>query len=181
MIFGSDIIVYKSYAKATGISSHIDPYINSVFLPLKIMSSRTKGAVSEQIFEEYATKHGLIVTKASNSNHDRTINGIKIEIKCSFIWKDGKFRFQQIRTDQDYDIMVFMSVFPDRIEFHQANKQTIKENLEKQDADGSWHQNQHGGKKINSGTFFFDCYLTHFPLGWMKPLDFDVFQPKPVV
>ena len=58
---------------------------------------------------------------------------------------------------QDYDFIVFMSFRPDCCDFHICDKETARRNLEIQDENGNWTHNQHGGKKVNSGTFFIDC------------------------
>ena len=143
-----------------------DIYIGSVFLPLKNLSSKKKGAMFEKLYHEYKLAQGCVVTKPTNSNHDRIVDGKKVEIKGSFLWGDGThFRWQQIRTNQDYDVVVFIAVYPDRIEFYQADKQTVKDNLEVQDSEGNWIYNQHGGKTVNSGCFCVDGFSSDYD--WM--------------
>ena len=73
------------------------------------------------------------------------------------------FRWQQIRPDQDYDDVVFIAVYPDRVEFYEAEKATVREAVEIQDENGYWIHNQHGGKRVKSGTYF---------LGWINPPTF---------
>ena len=93
----------------------------------------------------------------------------KKEIKGSFLWGSGThFRWQQIRTAQDYDDVVFVCIYPDRVEFYEADKNVIKSVVEKQNEKGEWIHNQHGGKTVNSGTFFLDGLPTDF--NWMKPV-----------
>ena len=146
-----------------------DPYRNSAFLPIKQLSSKAKGAICETIVEEYFSKKNYKVTKASNSDHDRIIDGKKVEIKSSFMWINKKtgqgthFRWQQIRTNQDYDIVCFVAFYPDRVEFWGATKEQSRKFLEVQDTDGNWIYNQHGGKKVNSGTFCIDGFPEDFP------------------
>lgn len=149
-----------------------DPYRNSVFLPIKQLSSKAKGAVCERIVAELFSKKNYKVTKANNSDHDRIINGKKVEIKSSFMWVDKKtgqgthFRWQQIRPSQDYDIVCFVAIYPDKAEFWGATKEESRKHLEVQDADGNWIYNQHGGKKTNSGTFCIDGFPGDF--SWFK-------------
>lgn len=134
-----------------------DPYINSKFKILKDLSSKKKGSLFEKLYTEFKLSQGIAVTKASNSDHDRIVAGKKVEIKGSFLWGESNvFRWQQIRTSQDYEIIVFIAIYPDRIEFYQADKDTVKANLEVQDSSGDWIHNQHGGKSTNSGCFFID-------------------------
>ena len=147
-----------------------DPYANSKFRILKEMSSKRKGAVFEQIFEERMVKNCHTLLKNLNSDHDRRfeVDGkeVKFEIKGSMLWgEDGDaFRWQQIRTAQDYDVMVFMAIYPTNISFYWATKEEVKAFVEVQDEDGFWIYNQHGGKSVNSGTFFLHGHPEDFPL-----------------
>lgn len=144
-----------------------DIYTDSVFKNLKDLSSKKKGKYFEQLYAEYKLSQGVIVTKPENSDHDRIVDGLKVEIKGSFIWSNANsFRWQQIRTGQDYDVVVFIAIYPDRVEFYQADKETVKRNVEVQDAKGNWIHNQHGGKTVNSGCFFIDGLPSDFD--WFK-------------
>ena len=48
-------------------------------------------------------------------------------------------------------------------------KQDIKDKLELQDEKGNWIHNQHGGLKVNSGTFFLDSDGLTIPT-WFKSI-----------
>ena len=110
---------------------------------------------------------GSVVEKPRNSDHDRITDGRKKEIKGSFLWGDGThFRWQQIRPDQDYNDVVFIAVYPDRLEIYEADKETVRSAVEVQDKNGNWVYNQHGGKRVNSGAFFLDGFPSDFV--WMK-------------
>ena len=169
-----DIRSYDTHINAVAEqSSRVDLYENSEFAIFRNMPSKTKGAAFERIFEEYCTTNkelGLNVQKPLSPGHDRVINGnVRVEIKGSTIWgSSGKFRFSQIRTGQDYDAVVFLFVYPDRIEMHTADKDVVKENLEVQDENGFWIHNQHGGKRVNSGTFWFSCSGPE-DVPWLQP------------
>ncbi len=147
-----------------------DLYLHSNFKVYKDMSSRKKGKFFEMIVAEYFQKQGYDVAKAINSDHDRVIKRKKVEIKGSFLWGDGThFRWQQIRTGQDYDVMCFLAVHPDKIEFYGATKEEVRYNVEVQDMQGNWIYNQHGGKKVNSGTFAIDGFPNDFT--WFRPFE----------
>ena len=144
-----------------------DPYSGSSLRSFKNLSSKRKGKFFEALCQEYYESLERKVTKPENSQHDRIIDGLKKEIKGSFLWGEGThFRWQQIRVDDDYDQVIFMAAYPDRIELYEADKQTIKDMLSVQDADGNWPYNQHGGKTKNSGTFFIDGFPQDFD--WMR-------------
>jgi len=144
-------------------------YKNSPFLPLKQLSSRKKGAEFERIFEHHARAAGYVVTRADSSNYDRRADSHRVEVKGSFQWAGtGQFRWQQIRVDQEYDYVVFLAVYPDRVEFYACTHETAKRELQKQNAAGDWVHNQHGGKSTDSGTYFIDGRPADFP--WLQPL-----------
>ena len=170
MIFAEEINAYQCYIDALN-EKNTDPYKNSPFRVYKEMSSKKKGKYFELIVQEYLRKQGYKVGKACNSDHDRIINDhIKLEIKGSLLWGDGThFRWQQIRTNQDYDIICFVAVYPEVIQFYAATKYEVKSIVEVQDENGYWIYNQHGGKTVNSGTFFLDGMPKDF--SWFSSLE----------
>ena len=102
--------------------------------------------------------------KLATKPNGKNANRIKKEIKGSFLWGTGThFRWQQIRPAHDYDDIVFLAVWPDRIEFYESDKKTVTDFVTQQDEDGNWPYNQHGGKTKNSGTFLLDGFPADFP------------------
>ena len=167
MILTEDINKYDCYSSVMS-AVETDIYKDSPFKIYKDLSSKKKGAEFEKLTQEYAEKGGLWVNPPLSSEHDRIIQSLdKTEIKGSLLWGTGtQFRWQQIRPNQDYDNMVFLAVYPDRIEFYYASKDVVSEAVEVQDERGYWPHNQHGGMKVNSGTFFVDGMPEDFP--WMN-------------
>ena len=151
------------------------PYEGSPLQIYKQMSSKRKGAAFEKIFEEFMVNRGYEMRKNYNSDHDRVFvigdKEVKIEIKGSTLWgeKGNSLKFQQIRVDQDYDIVVFMAVLPEGIEMYYADKLTIANFVDVQDSDGFYPYNQHGGKRVRSGTFAIQGLIEDFP--FMKPIE----------
>ena len=97
------------------------------------------------------TKLGYTVQKAENSDHDRIINGVKVEIKGSTLAKNKKnFSFLQIRPDQDYHLMMFAMFYPNELVLMEMEKEQVIKNVEL-----GIFKKQHGGKKADSGQF---CY-----------------------
>ena len=62
---------------------------------------------------------GWKVQDPTNTDHDTRINGKKLEVKGSSLWGTdaSHFRWQQIRPSQDYEVIVFIAIYPKRIEF----------------------------------------------------------------
>lgn len=164
-----DYKAYKMYLEQK------DPYEGSPNQIYKQMSSKRKGAAFEKIFEEFMINRGYSMRKNYNSDHDRVfvIDGkeVKIEIKGSTLWgeKGDSMKFQQIRVDQDYDIVVFMAVLPEGIEMYYAEKPDVRDFVDVQDSDGFYPYNQHGGKRVRSGTFAIQGLIKDFP--FMKPIE----------
>ena len=131
----------------------IDPrWEASRFFKLKLMKAKQAGARYERIASSIMKNLGNMIEKPENTDHDRIINGRKIEIKGSMVTKgsDDKFSFLQIRPDQDYDAVLFMAIDFDTIKLYELNKEEIQERI-----DRGVFKKQHGGNKGNSGTF---CY-----------------------
>ena len=152
----------------------INPYTNSVFLGLKQLSPKPKGKYFEELYDAYALMLGEHNSSPGSSERDRRNTRLgKVEVKGSFGWvTNGRithFRWQQIRPHQDYDHVVFIAAYPDVMEFYVADKETVVREVCYQDVNGDWPHNQHGGKTVNSGTFFIDGFPQDFP--WMKKYD----------
>ena len=74
-------------------------------------SPKTKGEIFESVVHRWCEEMGFTVTRTGDSDADRVIEGKRCEIKGSTLWKDGRYRFQQVR-DQNYDSMVCLGVSP---------------------------------------------------------------------
>jgi len=84
----------------------------SPFYWIKNRPSRSVGAIGERLVAGWAATRGFDVVRPSSSDHDRLIQGLKVEIKFSTLWTDRPcFTFQQIR-DQDYDYCFLLGVSP---------------------------------------------------------------------
>ena len=89
-----------------------DDWLDSPFQWIKGgLASRTKGTVGEQIVEEWCLRKGFQVSPAPSTDCDRVIGGLRTEIKLSTRWKQGNYKFQQIR-DQDYDVLICLGLSP---------------------------------------------------------------------
>jgi len=117
-------------------------WINSPFGWIKQRPSRTIGAIGEKLVDAWLTEHGFNVTHSPNSNADRIVNGKKLEIKFSTLWKTGTYTFQQIR-DQDYDFVIMLGISPHSVHCWVLEKEVIMK-LWKEDHVIS---SQHGGKQ----------------------------------
>lgn len=93
------------------VSSKDDPWIGSPFEWILSIPSRSRGAVGEALVVGWAAAKGFQVVRSHTPDADRIINGHRIEIKMSTLWKNGGFKFQQIR-DQKYDYCLCIGFLP---------------------------------------------------------------------
>lgn len=89
-----------------------DAWEGSPFAWIKaIGSSRTRGAVGEELVAGWLASRKFNVLRSPNSDADRVVEGKRVEIKFSTLWKTGVYKFQQIR-DQEYDLLMCLGVSP---------------------------------------------------------------------
>ncbi len=105
----------SSSLKTQYVDPSSDPWANSPFGWIKLMASRRIGAIGEILVSQWCESIGLSVSRTGDSDADRLIAGIRVEIKFSTLWTDtGIYKFQQIR-DQDYEFCFCLGVSPDDV------------------------------------------------------------------
>lgn len=70
---------------------------SSPFGWIRTTQSRQRGAIGEELVSRWLKKHGFKVYRAGDSDSDRIIEGMRVEIKFSTLWRDGSYAFQQLR------------------------------------------------------------------------------------
>ena len=84
---------------------------DSPFAWIRTQQSRRKGAIFESLVSKWCTARKLSVTRSGDSDADRIVEGLRVEIKGSTLWKAGRYKFQQLR-DQDYDVVICLGISP---------------------------------------------------------------------
>ena len=126
-------------------------YVNSPFKHLKPMHAKQKGSRFEKIVSNVLTQLGHTIQKAENSDHDRIINGVKVEIKgATLVKKKDYFSFLQIRPDQDYHLMMFAMFYPNDFVLMEMEKEQVIKNVEL-----GIFKKQHEGKSGSSKTYLY--------------------------
>ena len=74
-------------------------------------SSKQRGTIGEQLIAGFFAAKDFDVTRCPDSEADRIINGIRVEIKFSTLWEAGSYKFQQLR-DHHYDVGIWLGVSP---------------------------------------------------------------------
>lgn len=71
----------------------------------------SKGKLGKHLIYQWCAVKGLSVDRSPDSEADMLLNGHRIEIKLSTLWKSGIYKFQQIR-DQDYEYAICLGISP---------------------------------------------------------------------
>ena len=93
------------------VTPEVDPWKGSPFGWIKGRPSRQVGAIGERLVHAWCLAQGFEVERSPDSEADRIIEGHRVEIKFSTLWKAGGYKFQQIR-DQNYDYLFALGVSP---------------------------------------------------------------------
>lgn len=136
-----------------------DPWLGSPFQWILAVPSRTKGAIGEALVAGWSAAKGFDVVRSTNSQADRIIHGHRVEVKFSTLWKNGGYKFQQIR-DQDYDYAFCLGVSP-----FDAHAWLLPKSVLHQFVIG--HMGQHTGASGSDTAWL--GFSSGNPYSWMSP------------
>jgi len=106
--------VHVTNAVSKEYAANMEVWSGSPFAWILTLPSRAKGAAAEKIVDGWLTANGFEVRRSGQTGCDRTVNGMKLEIKFSTLWKSGGYVFQQLR-DQDYVSVFCLGISPARV------------------------------------------------------------------
>ncbi len=136
-------------------------WIHSPFGWIKTLPSRSSGAVFESLVAGWCAAKGLDVARSPDSDDDRVISGLRTAIKGSTLWRNGSYKFQQLR-DQDYSIVVCLGVSPFDAHCWVIEKVAVMECW-----DNGVIRSQHGGA-TGSDTAWITVNPAN-PPSWLRP------------
>jgi hypothetical protein len=119
----------------------------------------SKGKLGKHLIYQWCGVKGLSVDRSPDSEADMLINGHRVEVKFSTLWKVGIYKFQQIRN-QNYEYSVCLGISP-----FEAHCWVISKSVLKQYVIG--HMGQHTGSSGQE-----TAWLTvdpHKPPDWLVP------------
>jgi hypothetical protein len=88
----------------------------------------SKGKLGKQLVFQWCALKGLAVDRSPDSEADMLINGHRVEIKFSTLWKAGIYKFQQIR-EQDYEYSVCLGISPFEAHCWVVSKSILRQNV----------------------------------------------------
>lgn len=86
-------------------------WVNSPFEWILHLPAGTKGKLGKQLVYQWCALKNLSVDRNSDSQADMMVNGHRVEVKFSTLWKSGFYKFQQIR-DQNYEYSICLGISP---------------------------------------------------------------------
>ena len=90
------------------------------------LPSGSKGKLGQRLVFQWSALKGIPVDKSPDSEADMLINGHRVEVKFSTLWKSGIYKFQQIR-DQNYEFGVFLGISPFDAHCWVVSKEVLQE------------------------------------------------------
>ncbi|MDR0848696.1 MAG: hypothetical protein LBN10_06605 [Propionibacteriaceae bacterium] len=137
------------------------PWRGSPFEWIQTRPSRQKGAIGEALVAGWAAAKGFDVARTGDSDADRLIAGMRIEIKYSNLWSDiGSYKFQQIR-DQRYEYCFCLGLSPFEAHAWFIPKPVLMGELKQ------GLSPQHGGQEGHDTRWL--SFLAEHPPAWLEP------------
>lgn len=118
----------------------------------------SRGKLGKHLIYQWCAVKGLSVDRSPDSQADMLLNGHRVEIKLSTLWKSGIYKFQQIR-DQNYEYAICLGISP-----FEAHCWVISKALLQKHVIG--HMGQHTGV-MGQDTSWITIYPKK-PLPWLE-------------
>jgi len=143
-------------------ADYVDPedaerWRNSPFAWIRAKPSRQKGKIGEQLVAGWCAAKGFDVVRSPDSEADRIIQGKRVEIKLSTLWKSGVYKFQQFRK-QNYDYGICLGLSPFTGHCWVISKSVLRRHV-------IGHTPQHGGRRGSDTAWL--SFATAEPPAWL--------------
>lgn len=86
-------------------------WAGSPFAWIRTRPSRQVGAIGEKLVAGWLATRDFNVSRSPDTEADRIIESKRVEIKFSTLWKNGSYKFQQLR-DQNYEFAICLGISP---------------------------------------------------------------------
>lgn len=119
----------------------------------------SKGMLGKRLVKQWCALKELAVDRSPDSDADMLINGHRVEIKFSTLWKVGIYKFQQIR-EQNYEYSVLLGVSPFEAHCWVVSKPILRKYV-------IGHMGQHTGSSGQETAWL--TVTPHSPPDWLVP------------
>lgn len=113
----------------------------SPFAWIKHCPSRQIGTICERLVSRYLETRGFRIAKSPDTEADRLVDGVRVEIKSSTLWEGGFYQFQQLR-DQNYRFVLCLGISP-----YDAHCWAIPKRVVMEQWQSGGIVSQHGGRR----------------------------------
>lgn len=110
------------------------------------LPSGSKGKLGKRLVYQWCAIKGLSINNSPDTEADMLINGHRVEIKFSTLWKTGIYKFQQIR-DQNYEYSICLGISPYEAHCWIISKAILRKNV-------IGHLGQHTGANSQETAWF---------------------------
>lgn len=89
----------------------VSPWTGSPFEWFLQLPPATKGRIGKELIKRMLIARGMTTSRPHGSEADLMVNGRRVELKLSTLWKTRVYKFQQLR-DQDYEYVICLGLSP---------------------------------------------------------------------
>jgi hypothetical protein len=154
-----DLLANSAQYIRSEFDEHYVAWNTSPFRWILNIPSASKGKLGKRLIAQWCALKGLAVNSSPDSDADLLINGHRVEIKFSTLWKTHIYKFQQIRN-QNYELMVCLGISPNTAHCWVIPKDVLLINV-------IGHMGQHGGRKARDTDWL--GFKPNTPPKWLLP------------
>ena len=104
-------------------------WIGSPVADYRNLGNTNRGEIGEEFIRRYLAVNGI---KTRNGNRtsatDLRVGDVRFEVKTASLGTNGKFQFNHVRLDRDYDYLLCLGICPNKITFNMWRKGIVAEN-----------------------------------------------------
>ncbi len=125
-------------AAARGSGPKIVDWRGSPFESLRSMANKRKSVVAVWVLHHLVqARYGVALSAPAKPTAARSHQGVVLKIKMSVQWDTGQLAFEQIRSDEQYNYMVFIGFLPSDFMLWVIPRRIVLQRSETQHAEGS--------------------------------------------
>jgi hypothetical protein len=176
-------IIYQNTDALDFLRSNNDPWVGTPYQGYVYIDPKQKGAFGEMIVADFMARRGHTVLPRTNTGHDTTIDGIKVENKFSVANRSKKgivqpncFIFNHFSIGKDWERAILMGVNPNTAHLVWFTRDDLETYLLESKPKCFLSRGQ-GGAKGNNDDWLYNskskkkAWSLFINLPWVKSLD----------